>query len=111
MGRPAKSVEEITLAGNSRKLSPQQLAARREAENTPLPLEQREELRKLDSLVAAALEKCARGQTVRGKRNPAFVNLSLLLKCRKLILSERRDAKQQGTAMLAELDKLLERTN
>ena len=78
MARPSKTIEEIELAGNSRRLSRAQLTARRESESAPLTGSQRAELHRIDELIAETLAACSRGQnirSVRGARKSAFQNL------------------------------------
>jgi len=110
MGRTPKPIDEIELSGNSRKLTLEQIADRRADENRPLPLSREQEVKKLDELIADALEMCDRGQTVHGKRNPAFVNLALLLKCRSLVETGRRP-KKTAADILAEADRLAKGVN
>jgi hypothetical protein len=81
---PRTPIEELQLTGSPnlhRALKRQQAD-----ENTPpLTPEQESEITKLDGLIALAMRACKRGQTIRGRRNPAFQNLEALIKVRKLL--------------------------
>jgi hypothetical protein len=73
----------------------------------PLSAEQQTELEQLNELIAQTLRACKRGCTFRGKRNPAYANLSSLIKARDLLMRGRRSGKKSTAALLADADKLL----
>lgn len=67
---------------------------------------QRVLLAEIDTLISKSVKACHKGQSLRTKRNPAFANLSELLRIRDRILAQR-DEKKSGEEMLLELDGLL----
>jgi hypothetical protein len=105
MSRPRKSIEEIMAAGNPSKLTTAQLAQRAAEEKAPLTIEQRTELQRLDDLIAKAMRACEHGQTHRGRRNPAYANLALLMKLRSHVLTQKRPPKS-GEDILKEAEEL-----
>jgi hypothetical protein len=106
MGRSRHTIDEIQLTGNASRLSPAELAERAEEENAPLSIDERSEVTRLDALIADALAACSRGQSIRGRRNPAFGNLATLVKTRA-ILTRGRSSAPTAQEVLAECDRVL----
>ena len=74
---------------------------REEAEaNRVLTAEEKDEVAQLDELIQLAMKACRKGSTVRGKRNPAFANLSSLVKTRQQILDGKRPKKNKSVEEL-----------
>lgn len=81
----------------------------RDAQKPPLTEEAKSEIAKLDELIQQAMRACKRGMTTGGRKNPAFANLSLLVKARK-ILSEAKPvppAPKSTDETLSEIDAIL----
>jgi hypothetical protein len=76
-------------------------------ENASLCTELRSEIAQLDELIAKALSACRRGQTFRGKPNPAFEHLTKLVKARDLLLRGHKPGKKSAQEILAEADAML----
>jgi hypothetical protein len=106
MSRPRKSIDQIELDGNSGNLTPLQIANRRAEKDAPLTLEKRTEIQRLDDLISKAMHACSRGQTVRGKKNPSFANLSVLVKLRSHMLTQKREP-ADAEEVLAEFESLM----
>lgn len=114
MARPRIDLETADVTGQSDRWTPEQRAAREEAERAKLTDDQRSEVAKLDALIADAMKACTRGQKIRGRRNPAFQNLQVLVRARKLIFDTKRPKSQASTeeaiakidAMIAEAEKV-----
>ena len=110
MGRSKKSATEISLNGNARKLSRQELEQREIEENRPLPQAQAAELARINRLIDEALNGCAKGARIRGKKNLAFTSLNALLRARRILLETKwPPAANQGELIspLAALDAIL----
>ena len=60
---------------------------KREAAEAALTLtpETRSEIERLDELIALSMRACKRGQTFRGKPNPAFEHVAKLIKARDVL--------------------------
>jgi hypothetical protein len=103
---PRTPIEELQLTGSPnlhRALKRQQAD-----ENTPpLTPEQESEITKLDGLIALAMRACKRGQTIRGRRNPAFQNLESLMKVRKTLENRKIDPATASNRLLKEATELL----
>jgi|SRR5580704_6914935 hypothetical protein len=103
---PRTPIEELQLTGSPnlhRALKRQQAD-----ENTPpLTPEQESEIAKVDALIGLAMRACRRGQTVRGRRNPAFANLESLVKVRKTLESRKIDPATASNRLLQEATELL----
>ena len=72
---------------------------------------QRDEVAQVDELIGECLRSCARGQTRRGKRNPAFANLESLVRVRRRIVEGKALPEEKGTVgarALAEADALFD---
>jgi len=104
---PRTPIEDLKLAG-----SPNLKRALKRAEieaNLPAPKNAAEEVAQIDSLIQQCIGACRRGQTVAGRKNPAFQNLAALVKTRKLILERGGIATNKTTdQILAEANALLE---
>lgn len=110
MGRSKKSATEISLNGNARKLSRQELEQREIEENRPLPQAQAAELARINRLIDEALNGCAKGARIRGKKNLAFTSLNALLRARRILLETKwPPAANQGELIspLGALDAIL----
>ncbi len=90
MGRTRESMQHIRTAGNPSKLSEAELKQREAEENTPLTAAQESELAQLDKLIQKALKAAGRGQSWKGRRNPAIANLAVLYKLRRDVVNQRR---------------------
>jgi hypothetical protein len=107
---PRKTIAELEMTG-SENIKRSIKRERSEAALPPLAGDQEAEIAQLDSLIQKAMKACRR-QTQGKKRNPAFVNLALLINVRKLLLNERGDARQKSTKdLLEEADKLMKGIN
>jgi len=104
---PRKSLSELQLSG-SPNLSRVTRYAAKDAAKT-LTDGQRAEVQKLDALIEETLLACTKGQTRRGRRNPAFTNLQTLIKSRKMIIEGKTlpPAPPSVQDMEAEIDELL----
>jgi hypothetical protein len=89
MGRPRKPIREILLAGNPGNKSKAEIAERLAEEQEELAVAASDERQQLDLLIAQTIVACKRGQTIDGRRNPAFANLRVLLKCREMLENNR----------------------
>jgi hypothetical protein len=102
---PRKPIEELQLVGSPN--LHRALKRQRADENTPpLTPEQETEITKLDGLIALAMRACKRGQTIRGRRNPAFQNLEALIKVRKLLEGRKANTETTGQRALKEAQEL-----
>ena len=102
---PRTPMGDLQLAGspNLRRA----LKRQHEDENAPpLTQEQEGEISKVDALIALAMRACKRGQTIRGRRNPAFQNLESLLKVRKLLEGRKMNTETTGQRALKEAQEL-----
>jgi hypothetical protein len=99
---PRKTLEELELTGSPNILrSKKRMAAERE--KAPLAPGTQAEIAQIDELIQVALAGCRHGQTFRKKRNPAFANLELLIKARKLLTEKGPVAREKtGAEVLAE---------
>jgi hypothetical protein len=107
MSNPRTPISELLLTGspNLRRALDREKA---EADAPALTLEAKSEVEKLDALIAQALKCCKRGATFRKKTNPAFAQLSSLMKCRDLLLRGKKDpSKKSAQEVLQEADKML----
>jgi len=89
MSRRMKSVAEIAIGGNAAKHTRAEIARRRSAEASAVPLDDTDaaELKRLDSLIEAALIECSKGHVGSdGKSAPCFRHLNLLTQIRARIL-------------------------
>jgi hypothetical protein len=105
MSNPRTPLDELMLSG-----SPNiGRALKREKAETDVTLtpDQRSEIEKLDELIALTIKACKKGSTKRGRRNPAFQNLSVLVKTRDLLLKGRKPSKRSTQEILAEADKMM----
>jgi hypothetical protein len=102
---PRTPIEELQLAGSS---NLRRALKRQKADESTVPLtpEQESEITKLDGLIALAMRACKRGQTIRGRRNPAFQNLESLIKVRKLLEGRKVKAETTGQRALKEAQEL-----
>jgi hypothetical protein len=91
---PRADIDDLHLQG-SPNLQRALDREKRDAEEPPLSDEQRDELRRLDALIQKCMDACERGQTVDGKRNPAYANLEMLVKTRRLIRQGQVAEKKQ----------------
>jgi hypothetical protein len=102
---PRAPLENLQLAGSpnlGRALKRQQ-----EDENAPpLAPEQLSEIARVDELISLAMRACRRGQTIRGRRNPAFQNLIDLVKTRKLLEGRKVNNETTGQHALKEAQEL-----
>ena len=103
MANPRTPITELRLQASpnlGRALKREQA----DAEKTLTP-EAQSEVARIDHLIQKAMDACERGQTVHGKRNPAFAHIALLVKTRKAILETKRAPEKQDTQdMLDEID-------
>jgi hypothetical protein len=102
---PRTAIEELELAGSPN--LPRALK-RKQVDEIALPLtpEQESEIAKIDALIGKAMNACKRGQTVRGRRNPAFQNLEALIKVRKLLEGRKVNTETTGQHALKEAQEL-----
>jgi hypothetical protein len=98
---PRTTIEDLQLAGspNLRRALKRQQADENAPPVTP---EQEGEIAKIDALIAKAMNACRRGQTIRGRRNPAFQNLESLIKVRKLVEGRKVNTETTGQGALKE---------
>lgn len=106
---PRKPIADLELAG-SPNLRRAQKRKQADAEKPPLTIETKNEIAELNGLIQKAMRACRRGQTVAGKRNPAFGHLATLIKLRR-VLSEGRMPMRPGEDLLAEVDQILKGVN
>jgi hypothetical protein len=97
-----KSLSDLELSGNASNLN---RAKKRELPPAALDEGQKSELARLDDLIAKTMKACHYGQTIGGKRNPAFGNLSTLMKLRKLV-TNTKTPKKSGEDLLKEAEEL-----
>jgi hypothetical protein len=99
-------IEELKLIGSPNlKRALKREAA--DANKLPLSETQKSEIAQLDALIQKALHACERGQVFRGKRNPAFGNLKILMQLRKLLADTPDQKAQTSEEILAEANKLM----
>jgi hypothetical protein len=106
LSAPRKDIEDLKLSATPSNLNRALKRNEAEAKATLTP-EQESEIAQLDALIAQAMKACKRGQTVDGKRNPAFANLESLVKVRRLVMQRPGTGKKSTAALLKEMDKLL----
>lgn len=105
-----KSIEEIRLQGG-KNLGRSLRREEAELERTLSPA-QLDELQTVNALIQQCLRACRRGQTVKGRANPAFKNLESLYRVRKAIVRRRDNrAEEPGQDPLAELNAKLSKAN
>ena len=113
MANPRTPLDELRLQNspNLRRALERERAEGQEA--APLTEEQKTEVSKLDALISQAMHACRKGQTVKGKRNPAFANLALLVKTRKELISGggKRKDKGKDKSPMEQLDEMLSKPN
>ncbi|SRR6266404_694499 len=97
-----KELSELELSGNVSNLN---RAKKRERPPTAPDEAQKTELARLNDLIAVCMKSCHYGQTIGGKRNPAFNNLALLMKLRKLVLNTKMP-KKSAEELLKEAEEL-----
>src|SRR5579871_1048202 len=102
--RERTSLDELQLQGspNLRR------AQNREASeaNASLTPETRTEVEQLNELIEQAMSACRRGQTFKGRPNPAFEHLTKLIKVRDLLMRGKKP-KKSSADILAEANKVL----
>lgn len=104
---PRKTVAELKLEC-SNNLARTLGYEKRDQEKPPLTAEQHDEVKRLAELIQQAMKCCARGMTVKGKKNPAFANLQVLVNIRRELLASRIPPKKQSDSeLLREADRLL----
>ena len=79
-------------------------ARKREAAKLPLPVNRKSEIEALDQLIVRVMKACGKGSTRRGKSNPAFGQLSMLIRTRAFLLRDFDPAKKSFDETLRELD-------
>jgi hypothetical protein len=93
------SIENLELQSNASNLARARARIDREkAEAAPLAPGRKGEIQQLDELIIAALKACRR-QSLKGKTNPAFQNLSTLVKLRANMLKENPPANSTEDAV------------
>jgi hypothetical protein len=111
MSNPRTSIEDLKLTGSGNL----KRALKREAQDASLPAlttDERSEVQKIDQLIALAMRACRRGQTFRGKANPAFRHLSVLVKTRDLLTRGRKPTEKRSTTEISrEIDRMLQVVN
>lgn len=107
MSNPRTPITELELTGSPNLGR----ALKRANEDAPLTPAQRGELEQIDDLIQRALAACRRGQVVKGKRNPAFANLAILVRLRQTVSAGRDPEKKSTQELLAEVDRLLTGAN
>lgn len=106
---PAKPIEDLILQGSP---NLRRGIERSEREKKPLTLDQENTIAEIDELIAASINAAKRGQTVDGKKNPAFENLHVLLKAKALVVNDKGAKKSKSVAkLLAEADAFLGKEN
>lgn len=107
MSNPRTSISDLELQGSPN--LPRALRREKaEADAPPLAPETKTEIEKLDALIAQAMKNCGRGATFRGKKNPAFEQLSQLIRARDLLQrGNKKSARKSAKELLAEADRLL----
>jgi predicted RNA-binding Zn ribbon-like protein len=104
---PRTAIEELRLTGSTN-LKRALKRERADASEPALSHEQKSEIAQLDELIQQAMKACKVGQTHNFKRNPAYANLALLIKARKMLADgrppEKRDDMDAANDFLAELN-------
>jgi hypothetical protein len=103
---PRTPMGDLQLAGSP---NLRRALKREQTDKNVLPLtpEQENEIENIDALIALAMRACRRGQTVRGRRNPAFQNLEALVKVRKALESRKIDPATASNRLVKEATELL----
>jgi hypothetical protein len=97
-----KTLSELELSRNVGNLN---RAKKRELPPAPLGEGQKSELARLDELIDKTMKACHYGQTIGGKRNPAFGHLAILMKLRKLVANTKMP-KKSAEELLKEAEEL-----
>jgi len=97
-----KELSELELAGNVGNLN---RAKKRDQPPAALDEVQKTELDRLNELIAVCMKSCHYGQTIGGKKNPAFGHLALLMKLRKLVMNTKMP-KKSAEELLKEAEEL-----
>jgi len=97
--RNAAMIQQITQ-------ETEEFLKRKQAE-TPLTPEQKTEVAQLNELIAQAIKSCRKGNTVQGKKNPAFAHLAQLVSTREKLLKGKAPSKKSAQDLVDEMDKLL----
>lgn len=105
MSNPRTSIEDLQLQASPNLLR----AKKRDADAAALSLtpEARNEIAQLDELIARAMSACRRGHTFRGRANPAYQHLHVLVRTRDMLLKGRKPAAKSAADVLAAANKLL----
>jgi hypothetical protein len=103
---PRTPIGDLQLAGSA---NLRRALKREEAEKSApmLTPEQESEIARVDELISLAMRACRRGQTVKGRRNPAFQNLESLMKVRKTLEGRKIDPATASNRLLKEATELL----
>jgi len=102
---PRTPIADLKLSG-SPNLARALKREKNDLDRPPLTQKQQTELEQIDALIMQCLKCCKRGQTRRGRRNPAFANLDALTKVRQRILA-RREPQESGADILDEIDRAM----
>jgi hypothetical protein len=99
-------IDELKLQGNASNLA---RAIKREQNDKAAPAtgDRKAEIAQLDDLILRAMRSCRKGFTHRGKSNPAFSHLQLLVRVRESLLRGNKPSKKSTADVVSEADKIL----